>query len=159
MVSNYYPEITAATLLPVHAVIDKMLDDPLALERPGCGYPPEVIASLKSLWEKMKGRQQPAPVSRIAAMGDTDKFEALGLELTELFDSLRDLSANIPVEDTKERLTYFRTAAALLDKLTGISERLHNVKSVSDFQTRVISVFDEILTPEQRTAALTKLDQ
>lgn len=155
MVSNYYPDVTLANLLPVHVIIDRMIDDPLALERPACSYPAEVVASLRSLWAKMKDKPGGVREPREVA----DGTQSLDEELTTLLSDLRSLSVRIAPDDTKDQLNYFRTATALIAKLTDLQERAANVKQIMQFHKRVLGVFDEVLTPEQRTQALRALEQ
>lgn len=159
MATTYYPDITQAMLIPIHLVLDIMADDPLALERPACRYPPEVVASLRALWTKVSSGGTAQEVVPIAGRETVAKLDALDEELTQLLDSLRGLALKMDPNDTKEQLNYFRTATALIAKLTDLQERMANVKEVGTFHAKVISVFDDILTPEQRTQAMEKLDQ
>ena len=159
MATVYYPEITPGMLIPVHLVLDIMADDPLALERPTCKYPPEVVASLKALWAKLQTVPDAVPeVVPIAGRESVNRIDALDDELTKLLDSLRGLALRLDPEDTKEQLNYFRTATSLIGKLTELQERMANVKAVGEFHAKVISVFDDVLTPEQRTQALVRLE-
>ena len=159
MATTYYPDITQAMLIPIHLVLDIMADDPLALERAACRYPPEVVASLRALWTKVSSGETAQEVVPIAGRETVAKLDALDEELTQLLDSLRGLALKMDPNDTKEQLNYFRTATALIAKLTDLQERMANVKEVGTFHAKVIAVFDDILTPEQRTQAMEKLDQ
>lgn len=152
MASIYYPEITADSLLPVHFIIDKMLDDPLALERPACKYTAETVASLRSLWSKMEGRS-------VREVVEDEEIRGLDEELGRLLGDLRKVSHVLEPNDAKEQLNYVRTAAVLIAKITDLQERMANIKSVTEFQAKVVAVFDEILSPEQRTQAVERLER
>ena len=167
--SNYYPEIELGSLLVAEALIAGDANDPLYLDRRDCPYDAATKEQVREFLIAIKpgegdgpraGVSSPPEAARPAAvMSATDRFGALDGELTRLFDELNNYSRRIDISDTKERLQYYRTATSLLDKLTSLSERIHNVRSVSMFHTRVLAVFDEILTPDQRTLAMEKLEQ
>ena len=155
---NYYPEVDSSWLLPLRLVFESIQADPLWLERADCPYDKDTVESLRGLWAKVRTRSEAViPKSDIASADD--KWTQLSIELLSMFDDLKNFSTDIAVDDVKEKMAYFRTATALLDKITGLAERIHNVKTVSDFRGKVLSVFDEILNPEQRTAAMEKLAQ
>jgi hypothetical protein len=40
-----------------------------------------------------------------------------------------------------------------LEKLVALGGRSANLRQISDFQTKVLRVFDAVMTPEQRTRA------
>lgn len=155
---NYYPEFDAGWLLPLRLVFESMQGDPLWLERQECPYDTEMTAALRDLWTKFRAKAETKAVKSNLANAD-DKWTQLSEEMTNLFDELKNFSSDISIDDVKEQMAYFRTATSLLDKITGLAERIHNVKTVSDFRGRVLQVFDEVLTPEQRTIAMEKLAQ
>lgn len=155
---NYYPEFDQGWLLPLRLVFESMQGDPLWLERNECPYDKSMVDALRGLWLEFKVKAE-SKVSKSDLASADDKWTQLAQEMTSLFDDLKDFSSKIVIEDVKEQMAYFRTATALLDKITGLAERIHNVKTVSDFRGRVLQVFDEVLSPEQRTIAMEKLAQ
>ena len=167
MNSAYYPDIEASALLHCRSIFDQMADDPLWLERPGCHYDDDLKDKIRALWGRGKVVSavaqvvEPAPV--ILGGEGKNPWDGVGEELTSLYNELRNFKGVvgedgevIPIE-AKDQMAFFRTATSLLDKIVGLSERANNVKSVSEFTSRVIAVFDEVLTPQQRTQAMSKL--
>lgn len=157
MNNNYYPELDAGHLLPIKIALGSMLNDALWLDRAGCPYDPELCSALKELFIAFRTKQVIETRETATIDGAVDKWANLEAELNTLFSELRNYSGSIEEGDAKEKMAYFRASTSLLEKIVGLSERAHNVKSVSDFQSKVISIFDEILTPEQRTLAMEKL--
>lgn len=157
---NYYPDFDPSWLLPVRLAFESMTADPLWLEREDCPYDGATIEALRGLWAKFRAKPEAVETARSNLASASDKWTQLSDEMFSLFDELKNFSArDIAEDDVKEKMAYFRTATALLEKITGLAERAHNVKTVSDFRSRILQVFDEILTPEQRTSAMEKLTQ
>lgn len=152
----YYPEIDGTTVLPVRLALNQMIDDPLWLDRPQCPYDEETTEVLRALWLEVRGVREKAaqPRAERKPLGEgASKWAELASEAEGLFQELRDFRDGIPIEDTKDRLAYYRTATVLLDKMVALGERSLNLRNVSEFQEKVVSVFDQIMTPEQRTRA------
>lgn len=76
-----------------------------------------------------------------------------------LFLELRDSKENFDVQDNAERMSYFRVATSLLEKLIGMRERANNVKRVSQFYSTVLGVMEEVLEPEQITEVRNRLKE
>jgi len=158
MNNNFYPDFEPGILMPLKLVFESLRGDPLWLERSACPYDDDTRKFLRDMWIEFRAAGRGTEtVSKKVGKGGGDKWEDLGDELMEIFSQIKAHSEGLGVEDVKERMTTFRTATALLDKIVGLGERVANVKAVSDFQARVMAVFDEILTPDQRTRALEKL--
>ena len=152
--SNYYPNMDSVVLFPTKLVLGSMLNDPLWLDRAECPYDTETKDELRTLFSQLRA---PGKTVRAEVARSGDRMTDLSDDLDTLFNDLREFSGHITEGDTKEWMAYYRTATSLLDKITGLSERALNVKAVSDFQAKVIAVFDDILTPELRTLAMEKL--
>jgi hypothetical protein len=168
---RFYPDIEALgvdVLMPVRVAIEQMCDDPLWLERPECPYGTDVSEALRALMTVVRKRFREAAggaggggagVSpRAPRTANGNKWEELQAEAAALYEELavfkRDADAmGDGGMDVKEKLAYFRTATQLLDKLVALGERAANLRRVSDFQERVLRVFDVVLTPAQRTQA------
>ena len=157
MNNSYYPELDVGNLLPLKVVFGSMANDPLWLERAECPYDVDQVEALREMWLAFRVRGEKVAREPVEETGD--KWGDLEAELNQLYHDLRTYSGTVEEGDAKEKMAYFRTATSLLDKMVGLSERAHNVKSVSDFQARVIAVFDEILSGEQRTRAMEMLGE
>jgi hypothetical protein len=166
MSNTFYPQFDADMLLPIKLALTSISEDPLWLERPDCPYEKEVSELLWAMW--LTFRTKPRQTREVSsgeggagenAIGVEDKWRNVADELTELFNGLKEAKEDTLDMEVKEKLNYYRVATSLLEKITGLGERAMNVRAVSEFQAKVLSVFDEVLTPEQRTRAMEKLAQ
>ena len=160
MNNTYYPEVDPTWFLPLRVIFTALQGDPLWLERPECPYDEETCSAIREVWLQQRGERTERATRTAKPLGDSeDRWTQLEEELTTLYDELRNFQSGVSIDDAKEHMAVFRTATSLLDKLVGLSERANNVKSVSEFRARVLGVFDEILTPDQRSTAMEKLAQ
>lgn len=86
-----------------------------------------------------------------------DKWSKLERETTRLYKDLKESSQNLGGEDHAERMSYFRTATSLLDKIVGLQERAVGLKQISVFQQTVIDIMEDVCDPGQRTEVMTRL--
>lgn len=149
---TFYPNFEPMSLLPVKIAFEAMGNDPLWLERPECNYDPDTIETLRELFAS---KHMVKALTQVIS-NTPRKWDELGDELVNLFNELRGWQSTVNPDD-KEQLAGFRTAVALLDKIVSLGERAKNIKAVSDFHNKVVRVFDQILTPEQRTTAMEML--
>jgi hypothetical protein len=168
MSETYYPELEPGGLLPVRIIFTALLADPLWLERPACPYEPQLCEEIRDLWIKVRARKETSSAAAprdVTIRSGITQWDDLGTELLNLYNELRTFSSTGAGDDegggldAKEQLAFFRTATSLMDKLVGLGERTHNIKSVSQFQAAVLNVFEQVLTPEQRTQAMELLGE
>ena len=148
---SYYPPVEASALQVWEIVFESMRNDPLWLERNDCPYDDDLRKELAGFWVRMRpgGRETVA-----AAVTTGDDLES---NLITIYNELVEFKGSIGDGDIKEKMSYYRTVTSLLDKLTGLSERTKNVKAVSAYTAAVHRVFEEVMTPEQRTRAMEML--
>ena len=156
---RYYPDISSLGpefIIPLRVIAQQMLDDPLYLDRGECPYGAEEKAALAEAigdWKRLAARdlattaEAPIPLAEGA-----DKWEALAQEAENLFVELR-AAKPILTDDPKDKLSFYRTATQLLDKLVTLGERSEKLRQIDEFRGRVLAVFDQVLSPEQRTQA------
>lgn len=163
---RYYPDLESLGLdffLPMRVLIQQMINDPLYLERPECPYGDdtrEALRQLELMW-KVAGRAREAKGRERVREERTgvEKYEELTREAQDLYADLVELRSTIETEgDVKEKLAFFRTATALLDKLVALGERSANLKNISEYQARVLTVFEQVMDGEQRTRAMRVLE-
>lgn len=87
----------------------------------------------------------------------TDKWAKLERETQDLYDDLKDSKENLSIEDHAERMSYFRTATSLLDKLVGLQERAVGLKAIGNFHQTVLDIMEDVLDPGQRTEVMARL--
>jgi hypothetical protein len=154
-VDRYYPDIEALGpnfLLPLQVVCEQMANDPLWLERRDCPYGDETKAKLRACLSTPKGPREPLAVVAPLPEG-TDKWDVLTREAEDLYREMSQLKMQLVGAETRDQLSFYRTATVLLEKLVALGERSANLRQISDFQTKVLRVFDAVMTPEQRTRA------
>jgi hypothetical protein len=144
--SRFYPPLTDDALWAFHVIMENIASDPGYLGEE-CPYPVDFIELLEK-----KPR-------RISDLGE--KLEEIDLEQEAhaLFLELRESKDHLTIDDNAERMSYFRVATSLLDKLIGMRERANNVKRVSQFYTSVLGVMEEILEPDQITKVRNRLKE
>lgn len=159
---SFYPDLDQRMLLPLKVFLQGMQNDPLFLDRPECPYDDDLRASLRDFWLKFRvvtaAERVPTAAAPMVEDGEA-KWDSVGAALHSIYKELADFSSAIPESDVKERMAYFRTATALLEKITSLGERTANVREVSQFKALVLQVFDQVLTPDQRTTAMELLKQ
>jgi hypothetical protein len=97
---------------------------------------------------------------RQAAGGETSdvKLEDLETEAQTLFLQLKKLSKDVEAgTEVKDKLSYIKAATSLLDKLILLKERAADVKQQAKFQNTVLTLLEEICTPDQRTQVMERL--
>lgn len=123
--------------------------EPGLLGDPDCPYSADTVAALRSL------DQAVAEVSEAPA----DKWAKLERETSRLYDELKDSKDNLSIEDHAERMSYFRTATSLLDKLVGLQERAVGLKAIGTFHQTVLDIMEDVLDPGQRTDVMQRLEK
>jgi hypothetical protein len=154
MSNHYYPSISSMDVLTMRSVLTQLQDDPLWLERPDCPYEGPILEGLAALWDQVRPQRAAAVAAPREVVEGADKWTSLSADAATLFEELMALKTTISEEDVKEQLAFYKTATSLMEKLIALGERAANLKQISDFQARVISVFDNVLTPDQRTSAM-----
>lgn len=130
-------------------ILQLLEQDPGLLADPDCPY----SADTMSVLTVMKGG--------VAEVVETprDKWEKLERETQRLYDELKDSKDNLSIEDHAERMSYFRTATSLLDKLVGLQERAVGLKAIGTFHQTVLDIMEDILDPGQRTEVMQRLEK
>lgn len=149
-----FPSIDAKTLVPLRIIQAELAQNPDFLDDPECPYSPELKQFL-SLLKPKNDPKEPEKPRFLGAQGD--KWSILEAEAAKLYDDLRSFSTAIGKEDVAERMSYFRTATSLLEKIVSINERAVGLKHIHDFQQTVLQVMDDVLTPDQRTTVMQRL--
>lgn len=149
-----YPTIPVRALAPLRIVQSELAQNPSYLDDPECPYDEPLKEFLRAL-----AATQDAPVSRAPDfLGQHgDKWSILQQEANELYTSLKEFSLKITDSDVAERMSYYRTATSLLEKIVSINERAVGLKHIHEFQMTVLSVFERELETGQRTKVVDAL--
>lgn len=130
-------------------VMQLLEQDPGLLSDPDCPY----SADTKSFLVVLQGpRPETAEMPR-------DKWDRLEREAQRLYDELKESKDNLTIEDHAERMSYFRTATSLLEKLVGLQERAVGLKAIGAFHQTVMDIMEDVLDPGQRTEVMQRLEK
>lgn len=154
---DFYPPLEAGSVTAVRAALSQMRRHPDWLDRKECPYDVPTRLGLAELLRALPASSVDPP-SAEDVEEDADRYTALERDATTMLRDLRTLTRDFAAGDTKERLTSFKVAAGLMEKLIDIGERANNLRDISHFQRAVVRVFDQVLTPPQRTQALRLLE-
>lgn len=148
---RHYPELSQKLLVPFRVVREQLRLDPAYLDDPACPYPADVLELLKLL----------APAAPEADGGFLrragSKHEILEDEAQNLYLEIRDFGQKLKVDDVTERMSYYRTRTALLEKLISLTERAASMSETQRFQDVVMGILEDMLSPDQRAEALDRL--
>lgn len=177
--SDYYPDLDERACANFGVLIRLIEEDPTILISPNCPYPDSFIATMSDLLlspgETDGTRATRRPNEHDRAMQESrEKAEAYRKELIEraktddMDDAMyEDLNATLidlkvygsqlgPADQT-EKMGYFRTKTALLEKLMLLRERAAGIKHVKEFESTILRIMEEVLTPEQRTEVMSDI--
>lgn len=161
-----FPPLRLAVLNALLAIKEQMAIDPQMWD--GCPYDSETVDILKQILDvrevervvektvyiDKKDRGRPR---KIAGMSPEDLAE-LEDEVKGLLKSLKDLDPMEGQLDTNERVQIMKTRASLIDQALKNKERIFNVKNMSEFQTVVIGILDDLVAEEQRETFLDRIE-
>lgn len=75
----------------------------------------------------------------------------LETEITELYKEVNDFKPSTLDEDRDAQQQYLKLKASLVGKLVDLKERTWNLRTLKNFQDRVLLAVDKVMTAEQRT--------
>lgn len=169
MMTYHYPDLNekAEWALGVIATLGTENADYFLHEE--CPYEGRTLTLLQAMCQTVGGapggpemplHEQVAKSRERAGVKVEDLAEAdmsIEAELVNVFDELKLYGRSLSSSDQTERMSYFRTATSLLEKLVILKERAAGVKQVKEFENAVLGVMEDILTSEQRTAVMDRL--
>lgn len=148
---RHYPDLSQKLLVPLRVVREQLRLDPGYLDDPACPYHTDVLELLKHL-------APAAPeVSGQFLRRSGSKHEILEDEAQQLYLEIRDFGQKLKVDDVTERMSYYRTRTALLEKLISLTERAASMGEIQRFQDVVMGILEDMLSPDQRAEALERL--
>lgn len=143
---RFFPDISEKELWKFQ-IIRKQLDaDPAYLDDPNCPYGND-IRRLFSAIRAPEAQQR----------GDDAGLTDLEAEVRRLYQELQEYGEKLEPDDTSGHNTYFNRSVSLLEKMVALQERAAGVKKVNEFTGRVLQIMEDVLTPDQRMAVMTRL--
>lgn len=137
-----YPELDESDFWKLQIIAQNAADDPEYFDHPDCPY----SSAVKEFFQ-----------TKVEAAVEKVSLDELERETMTLFRELKEFGDFLNIDDVSERMAYFRTRTALLDKILTIQKGFADVKAVHEFQSRVLAVIEEVLNPDQRTAVMERL--
>lgn len=151
MSNIHFPNISEDQVLLIRRVLRTINENPDYLSSPKCPYTDLVKEFL-------------AEQSRAGTGEGTDMFsegndvDVIDKQIKKLMSDLETYGQGLQSGDTSEKLQYFKTKNSLIEKLLTNLERAANLKQVNEFRSIVIQFMDEILTPDQITTFMQRID-
>jgi hypothetical protein len=149
MQAKYFPNIIEDQVLLINRVFRSISENPDYLNDPNCTYSPAV----KEFFQQRATSDAEAP--DLFADG---VVEGLEKQIQKLINDLEVYGQGLGVGDTSEKLQYFKTKNSLLEKLINNLERVTNLKQINEFRSTVIQFMDEVLTKDQITTFMQRID-
>lgn len=132
MTDTYYPPLELGTRSHLETVRLHLMEDPAYLQSDDCPYPDELRAYLGTLLGDAKGGSGTEPALSEASPNRTDAHaysaEDLETEVERLFAELEEFGNKVKDGAANEQASYFRVAAALVEKILAAKERAANLK-------------------------------
>ena len=145
----YYPALDEATIKSLKVMQQLSLEHPgYWLEAPYSGV---IQRILEDILKPKKMIHESAPLDR---KDDEEEWEFLYRESHDLYTKLKVAGAGL---EGNELMSFYKTAASLLEKLLQMQERANNLKQISDFYQVVMDIMETELTSDQRTRVMERL--
>ena len=153
---NAYPHITDEMLIPVLAIRKMALQNPSYLDDPWCPYPLKVKDTLRQILylSSPKNYDRDEAAAEVEEMGDEELMRSMvRTAITELYAQQKTINK----EKTKEILDSHKVIAGLIEKFIDLKERQMKIDEVFVFQTQILRILDNVMTPDQRTIVMEQL--
>lgn len=154
MTTPTYPAITEAMLTPFRAIELQLQAHPTMLEDPACPYPSAVLAYLNRL-TRPAGAVVQGDGHDPLTVADGDELD---VEIANLYRMVKQDAATFTGTDTKDRMSFLKTANDLLTKLVDLQAKRFTTRNMAKMQRLVVETMEEHLDPGQRTEFIKKLE-
>lgn len=172
----YYPSIDlslVASLTTIRLMLD---NNPDYLDDKACPYDAATIADLKELLKpKVKVVKQVVekiierPTEAVSTGVDPSAgpvklkesaipIEDVEAEIRDIKDELKRLKVESVGLDTNDQVQIIKTRASLVEKMVDFKERITNVKRLSNFQSVVLGILDDLIQDEKRLEFIKRLE-
>jgi len=146
-----YPKIPDEFATALSAVAKAVELNPGYLDRPDCPYGTALKNALNGL--RGAGTQVEAIFNE-----NTEDLDVIERELKELLTKMKNFGEKLDGLDANEKIQYFKASTGLWEKLIGMQERTLNLKKLSDFQSCVVEIMDDLLSVDQREEMMKRLE-
>lgn len=88
---------------------------------------------------------------------DGDKYDNILQEVERTIRAMQSLENDMVGAETGERVQVLKAKTALLEKWVNLKERIFNLKEVSEFQSVILTVLEEVCDVDQRNLVMERL--
>lgn len=150
----FYPKIEVETLRSLRTVRLMLIENPsYFLESP---YGGEVENFFKEFFPSATKEIILPPTDASHLTKAPDRYDVLIEKTAGYIIDLEQVKNK--TTDSGEAIQFYKAITGLMEKLIGLQERLLGMKQVSDFHRAVIDVMNDVLSADQRTQVMEKLD-
>lgn len=154
----FYPSVRDETILGLNVVVQNLEKDPSYLDSPECTYSDTVKDFFRKKIVVGGGSNLDHNIDLFAKEeGETD-LDKLKDQIIAVINDLEDFGRKLTIADSTDKMGYFRTKTALIEKLVNMQERIFNVKEINDFRNTLLGFMNEVLTKDQVTDLMKRLD-
>jgi len=147
--SKYFPNISEDQILLINRVARSLADNPNYLDDNACTY----SQPIRDFFKKHAARG-----AEVEDLFEGDQVVAVERQIQKLINDLEAYGNSLGADDASEKLQYFKTKNSLLEKLLNNLERSANLKQINEFRQIVIQFMDEVLTKDQITDFMKRID-
>lgn len=144
----FYPSLTDSQVTALTVISKSLQADATYLDRPECPYSSEIKAFFRT--------KSAAPVATFVI---SDDDESLDQQIKDLLNELNSFNTHLGPDDVSEKMSFFRTKTALLEKLVTMRERILDLKKISVFRNTILEFLDEICTKDQIDELRARLEE
>ena len=150
----FYPVISEDAVMAINLARSYIAKEgPEWLDKRECKYSPTIKKFLTE--SVVTGVGVPAEVEDL--FEGNDEPEVLDRQIQKVLNRMDAMEAQLGGMEPNEKLAFFKTRTALLEKLITLREKTNNLKEMSEFKATIITFLDEICTPDQITELMERL--
>jgi hypothetical protein len=150
----FYPQIRDETVMSLNVVVQNIEKDGSYLDHPDCPYSDTVKNFFRKKIEVSSGNG--SEIVDLFEEGGT--ASEIDTQVISVINELEGWGNKLTTADNSDKMGYFRTKTALLDKLLNMRERAVTIKEVNDFRQTIVTFMDEVLTKDQITDFMRRID-
>lgn len=138
-------EDVVLTLKLVKAGMDQYGDD--YFDDAECPYSEATKKFLRGFLED--GRSVVEDVANIFDGDDVVEVEVLDVQIQKILSRMDAMEKELGGMEPNERLNFFKTRTALMEKLINMREKTENLRMLSEFKAVVVSVLEDVCDADQ----------
>lgn len=154
MAEAFYPPLDEQAEWALGIIAKMLSENSNYLKSSDCPYP-EAVKNL------LGGVEVVVPGGLETPNAVKTTWDKLQEEMASVFEELTDIGKELERDDdveAKDKIAYIRAKTVLMEKLISMQERVHGIKQVSEFYRVVMDVMENVLSVDQRTQVMERLE-